>query len=102
MQVADPQKDVEYVPEQLNVKGSVLEAFSDVFARFQLPPESSSVRPKLPPIASLSYPESNVFSRTQHKTQPKVKSSIQMMTWPRKAIPRQRRRNLYRRRKLGK
>ncbi len=34
----------EYVPEQLDVKGSVLEAFSDVFARFQLPPEETSVR----------------------------------------------------------
>lgn len=35
--------DVEYVPEQLDMKGSVLEEFSDVFARFQLPPESSLV-----------------------------------------------------------
>lgn len=36
--------DVEYVPEQLDVKGPALEEFSDVFARFQLPPEASSVR----------------------------------------------------------
>ncbi|KAH8106909.1 hypothetical protein BXZ70DRAFT_915574 [Cristinia sonorae] len=35
-------QNVEYVSEQLDVKGSALEAFSDVFARFQLPPESSS------------------------------------------------------------
>lgn len=37
------QENVEYVSEQLDVKGSALEAFSDVFARFQLPPEESSV-----------------------------------------------------------
>jgi splicing factor 3B subunit 2 len=36
--------NVEYVPEQLNVQGSALEAFSDVFARFQLPPDESLVR----------------------------------------------------------
>lgn len=36
--------NVEYVPEQLDVQGSALEAFSDVFARFQLPPDESSVR----------------------------------------------------------
>ncbi|TCD70283.1 hypothetical protein EIP91_004184 [Steccherinum ochraceum] len=39
--VQQPQ-NVEYVSEQLDVKGAALEAFSDVFARFQLPPESSS------------------------------------------------------------
>lgn len=33
--------NVEYVSEQLDVKGPALEAFSDVFARFQLPPEST-------------------------------------------------------------
>ena len=33
---------VEYVSEQLD--GPALEAFSDVFARFQLPPESTTVR----------------------------------------------------------
>ena len=36
--------NVEYVSEQLEVKGTALEAFSDVFARFQAPPESSTVR----------------------------------------------------------
>ena len=36
-------ENVEYVSEQLDVKGSALEAFSDVFARFQLPPEEHSV-----------------------------------------------------------
>jgi splicing factor 3B subunit 2 len=36
--------NVEYVFEQLDTNTSALEAFSDVFARFQLPPEDSSVR----------------------------------------------------------
>jgi splicing factor 3B subunit 2 len=37
--------DVEYVSEQLDVKDTTLEAFSDVFARFQLPRDEYSVRP---------------------------------------------------------
>ena len=37
-------ENVEYVSEQLDVKGPALEAFSDVFARFQPPPESELVR----------------------------------------------------------
>lgn len=46
MKVEEPEQDqnVEYVSEQLDVKGSVLEAFSDVFARFQLPPDTHTVR----------------------------------------------------------
>lgn len=35
---------VEYVPEPLEVKDPALEAFSDVFARFQLPRDDSAVR----------------------------------------------------------
>ncbi|KZT71349.1 DUF382-domain-containing protein [Daedalea quercina L-15889] len=42
MEDSDVPMDVEYVPEQLDVKGPALEEFSDVFARFQLPPEASS------------------------------------------------------------
>jgi hypothetical protein len=41
---AEPERNVEYVSEQLDVKGPALEAFSDVFARFQLPPDASTVR----------------------------------------------------------
>ncbi len=65
MEEEGPPRDVEYVPEQLDVKGSALEAFSDVFARFQLPPESSSVRLKLLNIVLLSYTALGVISRTQ-------------------------------------
>ena len=43
----DSSDNVEYVFEQLDVNGPGLEAFSDVFARFQLPPEEPSVRAKL-------------------------------------------------------
>ncbi|KAJ7077897.1 DUF382-domain-containing protein [Mycena belliarum] len=39
----DDDDNVEYVSEQLDANGSVLEAFSDVFARFQLPPEESAL-----------------------------------------------------------
>ncbi|KAH9930663.1 uncharacterized protein B0H18DRAFT_872833 [Fomitopsis serialis] len=42
MEDAGVPMDVEYVPEQLDVKGPALEEFSDVFARFQLPAEASS------------------------------------------------------------
>jgi hypothetical protein len=37
--------DVEYVFEQLDIKGSGFEEFADVLARFQQPPEATSVRP---------------------------------------------------------
>lgn len=40
----DVQQSVEYVSEQLDVKGAAFEAFSDVFARFQLPPDEHAVR----------------------------------------------------------
>ena len=41
--------NVVYVSEQLDVKDAALEAFSDVFARFQLPPDDDTV--SFPPIA---------------------------------------------------
>ena len=37
-------ENVEYVSEQLDLKGAALEAFSDVFARFQYDPEDRPVR----------------------------------------------------------
>ncbi|KAH9852770.1 DUF382-domain-containing protein [Lenzites betulinus] len=40
MEVDEPQ-NVEYVSEQLDIKDPSLEAFSDVFARFKPPPEST-------------------------------------------------------------
>ena len=35
--------NVEYVSEPLDLNDASLEAFADVFARFQFPPEESSV-----------------------------------------------------------
>jgi hypothetical protein len=37
-------ENVEYVSEQLDLKGAAPEAFSDVFARFQFESEDSTVR----------------------------------------------------------
>ena len=37
-------QNVEYVSEQLDVKDPALEAFSNVFARFQAPAETTTVR----------------------------------------------------------
>lgn len=42
----DVEDNIEYVSEQLDVKGAALEAFSDVFARFQMPAETTEVRRK--------------------------------------------------------
>jgi len=36
-------QNVEYVSEQLDIKDAALEAFSDVFARFQLPADDTPV-----------------------------------------------------------
>ena len=36
--------NVEYVPEQVDLNDTGLQAFSDVFARFQLPPDETPVR----------------------------------------------------------
>ncbi|TDL27333.1 DUF382-domain-containing protein [Rickenella mellea] len=38
------ESNVEYVSEQLDIKDAALEAFSDVFARFQLPPDEVTVK----------------------------------------------------------
>ena len=51
----EPDGNIEYVPEQLDVQGSALEAFSDVFARFQLPPDESTVRDIYHSVSLQSY-----------------------------------------------
>jgi splicing factor 3B subunit 2 len=52
----DEDMAVDYVSERLDVSDAALEAFSDVFARFQLPPELSAVRlpPKIRSLVSLN------------------------------------------------
>jgi splicing factor 3B subunit 2 len=44
---------VEYVIEQLDVKDPALEAFSDIFARFQTPQDHAEVRHMLPTLQFL-------------------------------------------------
>lgn len=39
-----PNSGIGYGSEELDIKGSGYEQFSEVFARFQLPPDSSAVR----------------------------------------------------------
>jgi hypothetical protein len=46
---------VEYVSEQLDLKGAALEAFSDVFARFQFESEDSTVRISAVPLPILLF-----------------------------------------------
>lgn len=49
-------ENVEYVSEQLDLKGAATEAFSDVFARFQFESEDSTVRKLITAVPlSLSY-----------------------------------------------
>ena len=49
-------ENVEYVSEQLDLKGATPEAFSDVFARFQFESEDSTVRIAISAVPlSLSY-----------------------------------------------
>ncbi|KAF8498789.1 DUF382-domain-containing protein [Russula emetica] len=46
---------VEYVSEQLDLKGAAPEAFSDVFARFQFESEDSTVKSEDPPKGEVIY-----------------------------------------------
>ena len=55
MDAQEVQQDVEYVSEQLDLKGAAFEAFSDVFARFQLPPEENAVRLFVSPHTELHH-----------------------------------------------
>lgn len=50
MDDARESENVEYVSEPLDVKGTALEAFSDIFARFQLPSGETAVRNNILPI----------------------------------------------------
>ncbi|KAI0707825.1 hypothetical protein C8Q76DRAFT_696149 [Earliella scabrosa] len=61
MEDAGPQ-NVEYVSEQLDVKDPSLEAFSNVFARFQLPPETTTVRDGEPTKGEVIYSDDDMAS----------------------------------------
>ncbi|KAI0807861.1 DUF382-domain-containing protein [Fomes fomentarius] len=61
MEKVEPQ-NVEYVSEQLDVKDPALEAFSNVFARFQLPPETATVREGEPTKGEIIYSDDDMAS----------------------------------------
>ncbi|KAI0723800.1 hypothetical protein C8T65DRAFT_627471 [Cerioporus squamosus] len=61
MEVDGPQ-NVEYVSEQLDVKDPALEAFSNVFARFQAPPETTAVRDGEPSKGEVIYSDDDMAS----------------------------------------
>ncbi|KAF9268053.1 DUF382-domain-containing protein [Marasmius fiardii PR-910] len=65
------QNNVEYVFEQLDVNGSGLEAFSDVFARFQLPPEETSTQDQEPSKGEIIYSDDDMASEEDSETEKK-------------------------------
>lgn len=68
-------QDVEYVSEPLDVPASGIEEFSNVFARFQLPSEESTVRLSrhLHPGSDYSSPMSHHLLRLHLVNHPKAK-----------------------------
>ncbi|KAL6301823.1 hypothetical protein BKA93DRAFT_861975 [Sparassis latifolia] len=62
MEDGDQFQNVEYVSEQLDVKGAALEAFSDVFARFQPPLETASSRDQEISKGEVLYNDDGVLS----------------------------------------
>ena len=86
-------QNVEYVSEQLDIKDAALEAFSNVFARFHLPPDESSVRPIfLHRNFILALIRTSLLERrTSITNRPKAKSFIPTTIWPPNTTQRQRR-----------
>ncbi|TBU35536.1 hypothetical protein BD309DRAFT_907992 [Dichomitus squalens] len=58
----DKPQNVEYVSEQLDVKDPALEAFSNVFARFQAPAETTTVREGEPSKGEVIYSDDDMAS----------------------------------------
>ncbi|KAK7060566.1 hypothetical protein VNI00_001332 [Paramarasmius palmivorus] len=67
----DSSDNVEYVFEQLDVNGPGLEAFSDVFARFQLPPEEPSEKKPDPSKGEVIYSDDDMASEADSETEQK-------------------------------
>ncbi|GLB34521.1 putative DUF382-domain-containing protein [Lyophyllum shimeji] len=64
--------NVVYVSEQLDVKGTPLEAFVDVFARFQLPPDETSQQEKgAPTKGEVIYSDDDMESEGDSDTEKK-------------------------------
>ncbi|KZT44011.1 DUF382-domain-containing protein [Sistotremastrum suecicum HHB10207 ss-3] len=58
----DDVDSVQYVPEQLDINDSTLDAFSDVFARFQLPSEDASAEENQPTKGEVIYSDDDMPS----------------------------------------
>ncbi|CAK5267597.1 unnamed protein product [Mycena citricolor] len=58
----DEEENVEYVTEQLDANGSVMDSFSDVFARFQAPPEESAAKESIPSKGEVIYSDDEMAS----------------------------------------
>lgn len=100
MDVSDEaQPAVEYVSESLDVEGAAFEAFSDVFARFQLPPDEHAVRSR----AFEQYSKCiDILVRVPKDWKTlKETSSIRTTIWLQRAIQTPKRRNRCRKRKPG-
>lgn len=89
-------QNVEYVSEQLEVDGSAIEAFSDVFARFQLPPDSATVRVSLPLVGAVLKVEHN---RAVTRKTRRAKLFTRTTTWRQRGTQKQRRRSRCQRRR---
>ncbi|KAF8634511.1 hypothetical protein AX15_000844 [Amanita polypyramis BW_CC] len=63
--------NVEYVSEPLDIKGTAFEAFSDVFARFQPPPEETVVKDKEPTKGEVIYSDDDMESEGDSEAEQK-------------------------------
>ncbi|KAH9980808.1 DUF382-domain-containing protein [Lactifluus volemus] len=62
-------ENIEYVSEQLDLKGATLEAFSDVFARFQFQPEDSPVKQEDPSKGEVIYSDDEMAGETDSEAE---------------------------------
>ncbi|KAI0270266.1 DUF382-domain-containing protein [Russula aff. rugulosa BPL654] len=66
-------ENVEYVSEQLDLKGAASEAFSDVFARFQFESEDSAVKSEDPPKGEVIYSDDEMAGETDSEDEAEKK-----------------------------
>ncbi|KAJ6571174.1 hypothetical protein B0H19DRAFT_1064291 [Mycena capillaripes] len=77
MNVDDEEGDVKYVPERLDTNGSVLEAFSDMFAGFQLSPEESSSKENVLGKGEVIYSDGDMASEADSEDERVTRTSQQ-------------------------
>ncbi|KAI0047493.1 DUF382-domain-containing protein [Auriscalpium vulgare] len=72
VEAVKPESDnanIEYVSEQLDVKGPALEAFSDVFARFQFSLDDTTVKSEDPSKGEVIYSDDDMASETDSEAE---------------------------------